>query len=231
MNYLMLVCSDGVSTPEIVATMQEHTPKWVEEMDGRGVRLLGNGLLGPESARTVRVRDGQTLVSDGPFAETKEFIAGFDIIACEDLDAAIEVAAKHPVSWFHSIELRPFTPGLEVPARWAYEDLRHVLMMFDGGGGDPPEVEAEIVQDRDRWRERAGEALVVAHGLEHRDNATTVRVRDGEVLLTDGPFAETKEFLAGIAVLNTGEREAIELAALFPLARFHMVEVRPVWGG
>jgi len=52
------------------------------------------------------------------------------------------------------------------------------------------------------------------------------------VLLTDGPFAETKEFLAGIAVLNThSEQEAIELAAKFPLARFHMVEVRPFWGG
>ena len=73
---------------------------------------------------------------------------------------------------------------------------------------------------------------VVGHGLEHRDNATTVRVRDGQTLLTDGPFAETKEFLAGIAVLNTpSEQEAIELAAKFPLARFHMVEVRPFWGG
>ncbi len=51
MNYLLLICTDGVSTPEIAAAMQEHTPKWVEEMDGRGVRLLGNGLLGPDSAR------------------------------------------------------------------------------------------------------------------------------------------------------------------------------------
>jgi hypothetical protein len=124
MNYLMLICTDGVSTPEMAATMQEHTPKWVEEMDGRGVRLLGNGLLGPDTAKTVRVREGRVLVSDGPFADTKEVIGGLDIIDCENLDAAIEVAAKHPVSWFHSIELRPFTPGLEVPQEWSYEDLR-----------------------------------------------------------------------------------------------------------
>jgi hypothetical protein len=231
MQYLMLVCSDGISTPEINATMEEHTPAWVEEMDSSGARLLGNGLLGPDAAKTVRVRDGQTLVSDGPFAETKEFIAGFDIIEVENLDEAIQVAAKHPVSWYFAIELRPFTPGLEVPKQWAYEDLRYLLMMFDGDG-DAPEVEAKVADTRDDWRGQAGAALVVAHGLEHRDNATTVRVRDGQVLLSDGPFAETKEFLAGIAVLNTpSEQEAIELAAKFPLARFHMVEVRPFWGG
>jgi hypothetical protein len=231
MQYLMLVCSDGVATPEIAATMQEHTPAWVEEMDSSGARLLGNGLLGPDAAKCVRVRDGQTLVSDGPFAETKEFIAGFDIIEAENLDEAIQIAAKHPVSWYFAIELRPFTPGLEVPKQWAYEDLRYLLMMFDGDG-DAPEVEAEVVDTRDDWRAQAGATLVAGHGLEHRDNATTVRVRDGQVLLTDGPFAETKEFLAGIAVLNTpSEQEAIELAAKFPLARFHTVEVRPFWGG
>jgi hypothetical protein len=231
MNYLMLVCSDGVATPEIAATMQEHTPAWVEEMDSSGARLMGNGLLGPDAAKTVRVRDGQTLVSDGPFADTKEFIAGFDIIDAANLDEAIQIAAKHPVSWYFAIELRPFTPGVEVPKEWSYEDLRYLLMMFDGGGSDAPEVEAEVGETRDDWRETAGDKLVVAHGLEHRDNATTVRVRDGQVLLTDGPFAETKEFLAGIAVLNCDQQEAIELAAEFPLARFHMVEVRPFWGG
>jgi hypothetical protein len=232
MNYLMLVYSDGVATPEISAAMQENTPAWVEEMDSSGARLLGNGLLGPDAAKTVRVRDGQTLVSDGPFADTKEFIAGLDIIEAENLDEAIAIAAKHPVSWYFAIELRPFTPGLEVPEQWAYEDLRYLLMMFDGGGHDAPEAEAEVLATRDDWPEQAGAALVLAHGLEHRDNATTVRVRDGQVLLTDGPFAETKEFLAGIAVLNTpSQQEAIDLAAKFPLARFHMVEVRPFWGG
>ncbi|MDE3133559.1 MAG: hypothetical protein KGL15_05795 [Acidobacteriota bacterium] len=232
MNYLMLICSDGVATPEKAATMQEQTPKWVQEMDARGVRLLGNRLQGPEAAKTVRVRDGRTLVSDGPFADTKEFIGGLDIIDAENLDEAIAIAAKHPVAWFHAIELRPFTAGLELPRQWTYEDLRYLLMMFDGGGAEPPAEQAEVVRDRDPWREQAAKALVVGHGLEHRDNATTVRVRDGELLLTDGPFAETKEFLAGIAVLNTAtEQEAIALAAQFPLARFHMVEVRPFWGG
>jgi hypothetical protein len=54
------------------------------------------------------MRGGELLISDGPFAETKEQIAGFDIIDCQDLDEAIEVAAKHPVAAFGSIEVRPF---------------------------------------------------------------------------------------------------------------------------
>jgi YCII-related domain len=51
------------------------------------------------------------LVTDGPFAETKEFIAGFDLVECADLEEAIEVAAAGPVSWYMTIEIRPFTDG------------------------------------------------------------------------------------------------------------------------
>ena len=63
---------------------------------------------GCRDATTVRVRDGQTLVADGPFAETKEQIGGFDILECADLDEAIELASKHPVAKFGTLELRPF---------------------------------------------------------------------------------------------------------------------------
>jgi hypothetical protein len=59
---------------------------------------------------TVRVREGEVLVADGPFAETKEQIGGFDIIDCADLDEAIEIASKHPVATFGTIEIRPFWP-------------------------------------------------------------------------------------------------------------------------
>jgi len=234
MNYLMLVCSDGVSTPEIAATMQEHTPKWVEEMDGRGARLLGNGLLGPDAARTVRVRDGQTLITDGPFTDTKEFIAGLDIIVAESLDEAIDIAAKHPVSWYFAIEVRPFRGVVEVPADWTYEQLRYLLLPCHDGIPGPEEVEAQLERDLEAWNElvQARGVRVVAAPLAAAPTATTVRVRDGQTLLTDGPFAETKEYVAGIHILGCETLdEALELAAAHPLARFHMVEVRPFWGG
>jgi len=68
----------------------------------------GSRLSPVSDATTVRVRGGEVLLGDGPFAETKEQIAGFDVIECADLDEAIEVASKHPVARFGAVELRPF---------------------------------------------------------------------------------------------------------------------------
>jgi hypothetical protein len=80
-------------------------------MDRRGVRRDGSRLRPVSDATTVRLRDGEVVLSDGPFAETKEQIAGFDVIDCENLDEAIEVASKHPVARWGAIEVRPFWEG------------------------------------------------------------------------------------------------------------------------
>jgi hypothetical protein len=112
MKYMLLICGDPSVelTPEDRADMGTDTDSWVTEMDARGVRLQGERLRPVSDATTVRVRDRQVLVADGPFAETKEQIAGFDILECANLDEAIEVAAKHPVARFGVIEVRPFWP-------------------------------------------------------------------------------------------------------------------------
>jgi hypothetical protein len=107
MKYLLLICVEESVT---VTAEEADAQPWVEEMDGRGVRLDGDRLRPISDARSVRVRDGEVLVADGPFAETKEQIAGYDVIECADLDEAIEVAAKHPVSKFGTVEVRPFWP-------------------------------------------------------------------------------------------------------------------------
>jgi len=110
MRYLLMVCVDedvDLSEDESAA-MRNDAIAWMEEMDGRGVRLMGNALRPTSDATTIRVRDGEVLVSDGPFAETKEQIGGFDILECGDLDEALEVASKHPVARIGAIELRPF---------------------------------------------------------------------------------------------------------------------------
>ena len=109
MKYLMFVCVDeALATPEATQDMGRDAMAWVEEMDGRGVRLQGNRLEEISTATTVRVRGGEVVLADGPFAETKELIAGFDILECADLDEAIEVAGKHPVARIGSLEVRPF---------------------------------------------------------------------------------------------------------------------------
>jgi hypothetical protein len=108
MRYLLLICTDGVPDPVGDRYIEENIDPWVQEMDGRGVRVEGHPLQPISAATTVRVRDEQVVLTDGPFAETKEQIAGFDILECSDLDEAIEVASKHPIARYGTIEVRPF---------------------------------------------------------------------------------------------------------------------------
>jgi hypothetical protein len=81
---------------------------WDDEMKSRGI-LVGGGALQPvRETTTLRVRGGDVLVSDGPFAETKEQIAGYSVLECTDLDQAIEVSSRHPTAKIGTFELRPF---------------------------------------------------------------------------------------------------------------------------
>jgi hypothetical protein len=107
-EYMLFICSDPAA-PEYVAA-EDNIVEWVAEMEARGVARHGDRLRPVQDATTVTVRAGEVVVSDGPFAETKEWIAGYDIIACADLDEAIEVASKHPMARFGKIEIRPVWP-------------------------------------------------------------------------------------------------------------------------
>lgn len=106
MKYMMFVCTD--TEPETDETRIPDIHRWVADNDAAGRRVEGSVLGAAAAATTVRVRAGELLVSDGPFAETKEVIVGFDILECADLDEAIEVARAHPMAWTGRIELRPF---------------------------------------------------------------------------------------------------------------------------
>lgn len=108
MQFLMLVCRDTepVDPPAEMGDVEE----WVTEMDGSGRRLTGDRLAPQAQARAVRVRGGKTLVTDGPFLETKEILGGFDLLECKDMEEAIEVAAAHPFAALGVMELRPLAP-------------------------------------------------------------------------------------------------------------------------
>ncbi|OLT15100.1 transcription initiation protein [Pseudonocardia sp. CNS-139] len=110
MQYMLLICGVEGVEPEPGVDMAAETEAWVKDTNGRGVRVLGHRLRPVADATTVRVRGTEVLVSDGPFAETKEQIFGFDVLECTDLDEAIEVAARHPVARIGTIEVRPFWP-------------------------------------------------------------------------------------------------------------------------
>jgi hypothetical protein len=112
-KYLMFICvgSSVELDPKERAAIGPNGQAWGDDVDGRGVRLQGHQLTPSGDARTVRVRRGEVVVSEGSLTETKERITGFNILECANLDEAIEVASRHPVARFGTIELRPFLEG------------------------------------------------------------------------------------------------------------------------
>ncbi len=115
MKYVLLVCveesSEAVSAGDESQDEGPDIETWLAENSTR--RLLGAQLAPPKDAVTVRKRQGETILTDGPFAETKEWIVGFDLIECEDMQEAIQVASRHPVARFGMIEVRPYHPDEE----------------------------------------------------------------------------------------------------------------------
>ena len=111
MRYLLTICTDesadtSMSPDEGQARLAEYVA-FGEEMTRRGVLPGGERLRPTTDATTVQVRDGKVLTADGPFAETKEQVGGFYLVDCQNLDEAIEVAAKIPGARDGSIEVRP----------------------------------------------------------------------------------------------------------------------------
>jgi hypothetical protein len=106
-RYLLLIAGDE--------TAEEHQydgcDGWGADLARRGKIHGGGGLRPPSEATTIRVRDGEVLLTDGPFTEAKEQIGGYVVLDCDDLDEALEIAAKHPAATYGSIEVRPvFVP-------------------------------------------------------------------------------------------------------------------------
>jgi hypothetical protein len=108
-HYMLLIYSpaEGGPPPE---ERQAEVPRWFEytqSLQDAGVLVAGDPLEGADVATTVRVRDGETQITDGPFAETKEFLGGYYVLDCPDLDTALAHAARMPNIHYGSVEVRP----------------------------------------------------------------------------------------------------------------------------
>ena len=109
MRFLMLVCvADMLPIPEDADL--DPTP-WVDAETKAGRRVTGDGTLGGDNVRVVRVRDGETRVTVGPVAGAADYIGGFDILECASIEEAITVAAAHPLAAYGALEIRPFWAG------------------------------------------------------------------------------------------------------------------------
>jgi hypothetical protein len=115
MRYAMLIYSDQerwfeLSEDEVAEARNESLPKWnafFEELGKADPNMSGKELDDIRTAKTVRFRNGEVMITDGPFAETKEQIGGFFDTNLPDLDTALEYAAKVPASGYGSVEIRP----------------------------------------------------------------------------------------------------------------------------
>ena len=111
MRYALLICTDesalAAASPEETAAMMDAYAAFGTEMTARGVLQGGERLRPTADATTVRTSGGEVLVSDGPFAETKEQMGGFYLVDCKDLDEAIEIASKVPAAAHGTVEVRP----------------------------------------------------------------------------------------------------------------------------
>jgi len=204
------------------------------EMIAAGARKFACGLTPPGNARSLRVRpDGKVLVTDGPYAETKEHIGGFWILEAADLDEAVEWAGKGAVACRGSVEVRQifFQPDAGAPE---FEDKTMSLAALAPARPgekrkpwffasivlpddfDPSTITEAMLEDMNALERElnAAGARKFACGLAPAATAKTLRRQsDGRVLATDGPFTETKEHFGGFSILEAADvDEAVEWA-------------------
>lgn len=230
MQYLMLVRVDA----DLAATTSEDRGEptaWIAEGVERGLRLQGDPLDGPEAAVVVRSRGGRTITAEGPIAGQREAITGFDLLEAPDLPTALDYASRHPAASFGAIEVRELLDEFMPASPPRADGPEFLLLHVPIADGD--RTPTDPIPDMGTWQAgvEAGGATLGGAWLRQADRTTaaTVRRRDGEVLLTRGPFAELAEQVAGIDLLRVGGLdEAVALAAGHPTATYGAIEVRPL---
>ena len=160
MKYLLTIYDDESMWSDVqpgdVNAMMDGYRKFGEEVHGNGAFVAGEALESISTATTVRVKDGERLVTDGPFAETKEQLGGFYLLDCKDLDEAIAYAAKIPGAQSGCVEVRPgqglrvVAPGAAIDRLFRHESGRAVASLI------------RVLGDFDLAEEAVQEAWVVA---------------------------------------------------------------------
>jgi hypothetical protein len=178
----------------------------------------GDALL--PAATAVRITGGPDapVVTDGPFAEGAEVAGGYYVFEAENLDDALALARDVPAAKHGAVEIWPMAgPGAQAQPTegptWVALLLEPPARPVPPGS---PEWDAMVVQHQE-FGAAAGQHIKSGAGLHPPSTATTVRVRDGEVLITDGPYIEGAEVANGFYVLSAADRdEAVKIASMIP---------------
>ena len=208
-----------------------------EEMEAKGIRLFAGGLRPARDAKSLRAQpDGKVLITDGPFLETKEHVGGFWILEAADMDEALAWARKAVVACRAPVEVRAFfrsDPTVLLARRPLKEGMTQFLSTIHlPEDFDPSSVTEETVRDMDalgREMEASGFREVFAGGLSPASSAKSLRAQpDGKVLVTDGPYLETKEHMGGLSIFEAADMDgALSWARKGAVACRASGEVRP----
>jgi len=182
------------------------------------------------SANGVRITGGPDapIVTDGPFAESAEVACGYYVFEAENLDEALALARDIPAAQHGAIEVWPiveyFPPSKPLGTSWLALLLEPAADVHVPGS---PEWDKGIA-DHQKFGAAAGDRTNGGAALHPPATATSVQVRDGEVVLTDGPFAEGAEVANGYYIIDTADRdEAVKIASMIPATT---VELRQLMG-
>jgi hypothetical protein len=232
------------------AMSQADRDKMVQECLAYDEMMIKNGywtgtgepLQSARNAKTMRLDSGKLLVTDGPYAETKEQLGGFGILAASDMDEAVRIMSKHPGVKYGPFEIRPLdqtTTDQCAPLIGTADDPAKgpkfvCLGCFNESTWNalsPSGLESlknECMAYADVLSQRGGTPVLGA-ALEGVKSAKTLRKVQGHVAVTDGPYAETKEQIGGVAIYRFRDMaQAIEAWKDHPCLRFgDTFELRP----
>ena len=220
---LVFTASIGAAAPDR-GGMAEMT-EFAAELARQG-KLRRGAPLAPEVSR-VRVRAGNAVVSDGPFAESKELIGGFWLIDVASRAEAIDVARRTPHARAGSVEVHSVSRRY-TSTRVAEGTPFLLAFRMEPGLSDPDGAKLREMLDFMQELERSGKFLETAP-LASDPPPARIEVQRGRRCVTDGPFAEAKEAIGGYGLVTaSGRAEAIEIAKRTPHARWGPVEVREI---
>ena len=235
MTAFLLLFVDRKGAPATVPGDLGALSRYARELSADG-KLLRAGRLAPESAGVrIAVHDGNTLTSDGPFAESHEVVGGFWLVEAADEAEAIEIArrafelgeprpdARHGAVDVHAVAqrycVRP-DPGTGVPFLLAFCNDPHL--------DDCGQEKLQEMIDYGTALERDGK-LFETTPLARTGPSPRIESRGGKTLVTEGPFAEAKEVIGGYTLLRAASRaDALAIAQRYPAARWGTVEVREI---
>lgn len=190
--------------------------------------VAGDALTSASGAVRIAGGPGAPLVTDGPYAEGAEVAGGYYVFEADNLDEALALARDIPACQEGAVELWPMV-GWEPSGQSIGSDWFALLLEPPGTECTPSTEEWESgACEHAEFGKAAGEAILAGAPLHPPSTATTVKVRDGQTILTDGPYVEGAEVASGFYVLRADHRDdAVKLASMIPASA---VELRQLMG-